>query len=82
MPQITLDIPTAAVPRLRAAVRERFPSGIDEGTGEPYPEPTDAEMIAWFKEMLRERAKEFIREYELRKAQEQVFIDHTDVEVT
>lgn len=68
MPQISINIPTAAVPRLKAALRRFFAEGIDPETGLPYPEPTDAEYVAKLKEFIKEYVSREITDWERRTA--------------
>lgn len=62
MPQITIDIPNAAVPRIRAAISERIQSYDEEGNPIPV---SHTELLAETKRLMRERIRSEVRDYEL-----------------
>lgn len=82
MPTLSIEIPADAVPRIKAVLRDRFPSGIDPETGVDYPEPTNAELLAALKGDVREFVKRTVRDFESREAQEQARAAITDIEVS
>ncbi len=81
MPDITITIPNAAVPRIKTALRGRFPSGLDPSTGEDFPEPSDAEYLAKLKEFIREFVRREVRDFERRKAAADAEAAITDIDV-
>lgn len=82
MPQITINIPAAAVPRIKAATRQFFPSGPDpSNNNEPYPEPTDAEYLAFVKEEIKRFLQREVRDFERREAAQAAEAAITDIEV-
>jgi hypothetical protein len=81
MPTLSVNIPAAAVPRIKAALRQFFPQGEDP-EGVPYPEPTDAEYMAQLKQFVKDYIKREVRDYERRLAAEQAEAAVTDIEVT
>ena len=81
MPQISINIPNAAVPRIKAALRQFFPTGLNPETGQDFPEPTDAEYLAKLKEFIKDYVKREVRDYERRKAALDAEAAVTDIEV-
>lgn len=82
MPQITFNIPNAYVPRLKAALRKHFPSGINPSDPpNQFPEPTDAEYLAKLKEFVKEFVKREVRDHELRQAVRDAEMGVTDIDV-
>lgn len=82
MPQLTITIPNEAVPRIKAALRQFFPSGPNPSDPpNDYPEPSDAEYLAKLKEFVKDFVKREIRDYERRLAAEQAESAITDIEV-
>lgn len=81
MPTISITIPTAAVPRIKTAMRQFFPDGLDPETGQPFPEPTDAEYLAKLKEFIKDYVKREVRDYERRMATQQAEAAVTDIPV-
>ncbi len=81
MPQVSINIPVGSVPRLKAALRQFFPSGIDPETGQPYPEPTDQEYLAQLKEFIKDYVRREVRDFERREAARAAEDAVTDIEV-
>jgi len=81
MPQITINIPAAAVPRIKAATRQFFPSGFDPESGQDHPEPTDAEYIAFVKAEIKRYLQREVRDFEQREAARAAQEAVTDIEV-
>jgi hypothetical protein len=82
MPTLSVTIPDTAVPRIKSALRQFFPQGLDPDTGQPYPEPTDAEYMAQLKEFVKDYIKREVRDYERREAARAAEEAVTDIEVT
>lgn len=81
MAQITINIPDTALPRIKAALRSRFPSGIDpEKAPNPYPEPTNAEYLAELKAILRQAVIREVKDFEVRSALQNAERAITDIE--
>lgn len=82
MPQISINIPDAAVPRLKAALRKYFPSGINPSDPpNHFPEPTDAEYVAKLKEFIKDFVKREVRDHEQREAVAAAESSVTEIEV-
>jgi hypothetical protein len=82
MPQITINIPADAVPRIKAATRRFFPQGIDPSDPpNVYPEPTDAEYLAFVKEEIKRFLQREVRDFERREAAQAAEAAITDIEV-
>jgi hypothetical protein len=65
MPQITINIPADAVPRIKAATRRFFPQGANpDDPPNVYPEPTDAEYLAFVKEEIKRYLQREVRDFE------------------
>ena len=82
MATLSIDIPASAVPRIRAALRNQFPSGLDPETGQPYTDPTDQELLARLKDMVRQFVRREVRDYESRQAEEQARAAIIDIDIT
>ena len=82
--QFTFNIPDAQVPRVTAWVRSLFPDAneIDPGTGQPHGDPTNDELLAEFKQQVRNHIKNQVQQYELLKEHEQVFANYTPIDPT
>ncbi len=82
--QFTFNIPDEQLPRVKAWVRTRFPAAdeINNETGEPYGEPTDAELLADFKFQIRRWVKDQIQQHELLEQHKQVFDQYTQIDMT
>lgn len=81
MATITIDVPTAAVPRIKAALRNRFASGLNPETGQPHPEPTNAELLEVLQLEIKEFIKREVRDFESRQAEEQARASITDIDI-
>jgi hypothetical protein len=78
--EVTITIPPAQVDRLKAFVRSKIDVGTDPETGEPNPEPTNAELLLEFKHFLRRYIKAEVQQFELLKEHELSFQNYTPVE--
>ena len=81
MPKITIDLPAEAIPRVKAALRGRFPKGPNPATGEEYPEPTDAENLTLLATLIRDFVKREVRDFERHKAAADAAAATTDIDV-
>jgi hypothetical protein len=81
MPTLSVTIPTAAVPRIKAALRQFFPQGLNPETGQPYPEPSNAEYMAQLKEFVKDYIKREVRDYERRVAAQEAENAVTDIDI-
>lgn len=80
---ITITIPDAQVPRVTAFVRSKFDlSEPDPITGEMPPEPTNAELLAEFKRMIRLWVKGEVQQFELLQEHERVFSEYSPIDPT
>lgn len=81
---ITITIPDAQVPRVTAFVRSKFPDAaeINPATGEPHGEPTNAELLAEFKNLIRQWVKGEVQQYELLEQHKVVFDAYTPIDPT
>lgn len=80
--QFTFNIPDAQVPRVAAWVRSTLPEdlGLDVD-GNPVPEPTNAELLVIFKNLLRNWIKREVQQYELLEQHKTVFANYTQIDV-
>lgn len=82
MAQISITIPDAMLPRLKAWLRPFFPSGPNpDDNNNPYPEPTNAEYLAQFKEFLKDYVRREVRDFERVQAARAAEDAVTDIEV-
>lgn len=81
--QITFDIPDAQVPRVTAWVRSLFPDAaeINPATNEPNGEPTNQELLAEFKQQIRNYVKGQVQQYELLQEHETIFANYTQIDI-
>lgn len=82
MPTLSIEISADAVPRIKAALRLRFPSGVDPETQVPFPDPTDQELLALLQQDVRDFIKRTVRDYESRAAEDQARASITDITIT
>lgn len=83
MPTISIQVPTVAVPRIKAALRDRFPQGVDPSNGNaPFPEPTDQELLATLQQDVRDFIKRTVRDFESRAAEDAARASITDIDVS
>ena len=82
MPTLSIEVPAVAVPRIKAALRDRFPRGVEPGTGQPFPDPTDQELLALLQQDVRDFIKRTVRDFESRAAEEQARASITDIDVS
>lgn len=79
---ITITIPDAQVSRVTAFVRSKFLLEPDPETGEMPPEPTNAELLAEFKRLIRQWVKGEVQQFELLQEHERVYAEYTPIEPT
>ena len=79
---ITITIPDAQVPRVTAFVRSKFLLEPDPETGEMPPEPTNAELLAEFKRLIRLWVKGEIQQFELLQEHERIYAEYTPIDPT
>ena len=79
---ITITIPDAQVPRVTAFVRSKFLLEPDPETGEMPPEPTNDELLAEFKRLIRLWVKGEIQQFELLQEHERIYAEYTPIEPT
>lgn len=81
MAQITITVPDAALPRIKAALRGYFPSGINpDNPPSQLPEPTNAQYLAKAQEIMRDALKREVRDFEVRSAVQNAEASIGDVE--
>jgi hypothetical protein len=79
--QISFNIPDAQVDRISTWIREKhFP--VDPEVQPPAIEPTNAELLDKFKEIIRQYIKNELQQHELLKEHEQIFQQYTPIDVT
>jgi hypothetical protein len=79
---ITITIPDAQLPRVTAYVRSKFLLEPDPETGEVPPEPTNQELIAEFKRIIRLYIKGEVQQYELLEQHKASFDAYTPIDPT
>jgi hypothetical protein len=82
MPDVTVTLPPDSIPRLKAALRQFFPSGPNPAdNNNPFPEPTDAEYLALLREKIRAFVRREVNDFERRKAVADAESALTDIDV-
>lgn len=76
--QITLNIPDAQIPRIKPWV-EKFMPQDENGVMLPY---TNAELLAKFKELLRNYIKGEVQQHELLAQHEAIYTNYSQIDVT
>lgn len=77
--QFTFNIPNAHVPRIKAWIASRFVNVDPDGN--PVPPPTDEELLAEFRQLVRDWIKGEVQQYELLKQHEDIFSQYTQIDV-